>query len=98
MAPQRDFALIRVCSFASILLLTAVLSFWMGFKSAPIGTQRSTIPLKMTIAFSQPYQSISFWIIGPMMEEPSPEPQTAKPVAKARFFSKYMETLIMAGR
>ena len=33
-----------------------------------------------------------------MMKVPSPEPQTAMPVAKARFFSKYMDTLTMAGR
>jgi hypothetical protein len=29
---------------------------------------------------------------------PRPDPQTAIPVAKARFFSKYIETLTIAGK
>ncbi len=37
-------------------------------------------------------------VTGAMMNVPSPEPQTAMPVAKARFFSKYMDTLTIAGR
>ena len=37
-------------------------------------------------------------VTGAMMKLPSPEPQTAMPVAKARFFSKYMDTLTIAGR
>ena len=32
------------------------------------------------------------------MKVPRPEPQTAIPVAKALFFSKYMDTLTIAGR
>ena len=38
------------------------------------------------------------FVTGAMMKVPRPEPQTAMPVAKARFFSKYMDTLTMAGR
>jgi hypothetical protein len=37
-------------------------------------------------------------VTGAMMNVPSPEPQTAMPVAKARFFSKYIDTLTIAGR
>ena len=33
-----------------------------------------------------------------MMKVPIPDPQTAMPVANARFFSKYIETLTIAGR
>ena len=32
------------------------------------------------------------------MKVPRPEPQTAIPVAKARFFSKYIDTLTIAGK
>ena len=32
------------------------------------------------------------------MKVPKPDPQTAIPVAKARFFSKYIDTLTMAGK
>ena len=32
------------------------------------------------------------------MKVPRPEPHTAIPVAKARLFSKYMDTLTIAGR
>ncbi len=35
---------------------------------------------------------------GAKMNVPKPDPQTAIPVAKALFFSKYMDTLTMAGR
>jgi hypothetical protein len=35
---------------------------------------------------------------GAKMNVPNPEPQTAIPVAKALFFSKYIDTLTMAGR
>ena len=38
------------------------------------------------------------FVTGAMMKVPRPDPQTAIPVAKARFFSKYMDTLTMAGR
>ena len=37
-------------------------------------------------------------VTGAMMNVPSPEPQTAIPVAKALFFSKYIDTLTIAGR
>ena len=37
-------------------------------------------------------------VSGAMMNVPSPDPQTAIPVAKARRFSKYIETDTMAGR
>ena len=37
-------------------------------------------------------------VTGAMMKVPRPEPQTAIPVAKARFFSKYIDTLTIAGK
>ena len=37
-------------------------------------------------------------VTGAIMKVPRPDPQTAMPVAKARFFSKYIDTLTMAGR
>ena len=38
------------------------------------------------------------FVTGAMIKVPSPDPQTAMPVAKALLFSKYMETLTMAGK
>ena len=37
-------------------------------------------------------------VSGAQMKVPIPEPQTAMPVAKARCFSKYIETQTIAGR
>ena len=41
---------------------------------------------------------IYHFVTGAMMKVPRPEPHTAIPVAKARLFSKYMDTLTIAGR
>ena len=38
------------------------------------------------------------FVTGAMRKVPSPDPHTAMPVAKARFFSKYMDTLTIAGK
>ena len=37
-------------------------------------------------------------VSGAITKVPIPEPQTAIPVANARFFSKYIETLTIAGK
>ena len=38
------------------------------------------------------------WVNGAIIKVPKPEPQTAMPVAKARFFSKYIDTHTIAGK
>ena len=87
-----------ICPSASTPLSPSESSFGMGLKRAPRNTQSSTMAPVITKAFSQPWRSMSSWTSGAMRKVPRPEPQTAIPVAKARFFSKYIETLTMAGR
>lgn len=79
-------------------VLAVKLSLGIGLKRAPRGMQSSTIAPKITMVFSQPCQSMSVWIKGAMRKVPAPEPHTAIPVAKARLFSKYMDTVTIAGR
>ena len=44
------------------------------------------------------YIATYLWVNGAIRKVPKPEPQTAMPVAKARFFSKYIDTHTIAGK
>ena len=44
------------------------------------------------------YIATYLWVNGAIIKVPKPEPQTAMPVAKARFFSKYIDTHTIAGK
>lgn len=58
----------------------------------------STITDSTSRACCQPNVLISMSVTGAKMNVPSPEPQTAIPVASDRNLSKYIVTLTMAGR
>jgi hypothetical protein len=59
-----------------------------GLKSAPKTAQLSTKPAIINMAPRHPYWTMRYSVRGANKKVPSPEPQTAIPVAKERFFSK----------
>ena len=69
-----------------------------GRKSAPNITFNSKMAPVIKKDIFHPKLSTKVWVKGAQIKVPKPDPQTAMPVAKARFFSKYMDTQTMAGK
>lgn len=69
-----------------------------GLKTAPHTTTLRMTPPRISKAPRQPNSCSSSSVMGAMRKVPNPDPHTARPVAKARRFSKYCATLTMAGR
>ena len=79
-----------VTAHAEAVLLTGLLTLTSGtgLNSAPRKVQLSTKPAMINMAPRHPYSTIRYSMRGANTKVPSPEPQTAIPVAKERFFSK----------